>query len=214
MRILVFGLSVWAMTVATASGQDAAAPGAVPPAEPVVVAAPAADPVPLAGPVAALAGTLIEIEIVEPVTSRTAKRGDRFQVRLRQPVMVGDQIVLPAGTHGVGEVVDASKAGFGGRPGELLLAARYLEFEGRQIPVRSFKMGGVGRDNMAGSAVVTLAAGFVGLIIQGGEITYPAGFVGNAKLAVDVPLGSAPIAPAALAADAPAPVPIPASSPN
>jgi hypothetical protein len=46
-------------------------------------------------------------------------------------------VVAPAGTPGVGEVVHAAHASFGGKAGELILAVRYLELNGTRIPLRS-----------------------------------------------------------------------------
>ena len=56
--------------------------------------------------------------------------------------------MVPAGTPGVGEVVHAERARFGGKAGELILAARYLDFQGTRIPLRTLRFGAQqGRDN-------------------------------------------------------------------
>jgi len=145
-----------------------------------------AAPAPPQGPRAAAGAPLI-IEIAEPVSSKVHKRGDMFAIRLAAPLVVGSQLVLPAGATGKGQVIDAAAAGPLGRPAKLLLAARYLEVDGVRLPLRGFNLGSAGLDNtntiMAASFVpyVGILAGFV----KGGEIVIPAGALGQAKLAAD-----------------------------
>src|SRR6478672_2581342 len=54
--------------------------------------------------------TVVEIEIVDDVNSKTAHPGDHFALRLAEPLALNGRVVLPAGTSGVGEVVHAAKA--------------------------------------------------------------------------------------------------------
>jgi hypothetical protein len=150
------------------------------------------------------AGTPIDIELAEAVSSKTHKRGDRFAIRLIAPVMLAGRPVLPAGLAGVGEVVDAAPAGPLGRPAKLLLAARYLDLRGAHVPLRSFRLGVAGKDTsnivMAGSYVPY--AGVLALFIHGGEIEIPAGTQSHAKIAVDLDADGVPL-PAGSAAPAP-----------
>src|SRR5215469_3372872 len=61
------------------------------------------------------AGTVVMVQLADAVSTKTHKTGDTFAIRLAEPVVVQGQIVLPAGTVGVGEVDDSSKPGFGGK---------------------------------------------------------------------------------------------------
>lgn len=117
--------------------------------------------------------------------SKTAHSGDKFKLRLAQPVLVGGTTVLPAGTSGVGEVIDAKPGGYAGRPGRLIVAARYLEVEGGRVPLQSFKLGGAGSDNTGAAFGVTLAVGIVGMAVQGGNVSYAVGTKATAKVAAD-----------------------------
>lgn len=137
-------------------------------------------------------GTVVEIEIAEPLSSRSNKRGDKFQLTLAAPVVSNGQLVLPAGTSGTGEIVHADRSRGGGKPGELLLAARYLDLAGQRIPLRGFKLGAAGKDNTALALGTSFALGPFAHFIHGQEIEIPAGTKANAKLAADVALPAAP----------------------
>jgi hypothetical protein len=70
----------------------------------------------------------------------------------------------------------------------LLLAARYLEVDGRQIPLRGFRMGGAGKDNTTGALAASMAVGPFAQFIHGREIEIPSGARASAKLAADTAL--------------------------
>lgn len=137
--------------------------------------------------------TPVTIEVVEAVTSRTSRSGDRFAIRLAEPLVVDGSVLAPAGTLGVGEVVHAAKARGMGKAGELILAARYLELPRQRIPLRSFQYGKrQGRDSSGATSIASSVAGavlpaasVVGLLVSGGEIEIPAGTRADAKIAAD-----------------------------
>ena len=133
-------------------------------------------------------GALVEIEIAEPISSRLRKRGEKFVLRLVEPLVLDGHTVLPAGTAGVGEIIHAASSGGGGKAGELLLAARYLEVDGRQIPLRGFRIGAAGKDHTQGALAASIAIGPFAQFIHGREIEIPTGTRANAKLAADIML--------------------------
>lgn len=140
-------------------------------------------------------GALVEIEIAEPISSRLRKRGEKFALRLAEPLVLDGHTVLPAGTAGVGEIIHAASSGGGGKAGELLLAARYLEVDGRQIPLRGFRIGAAGKDHTQGAMAASIAIGPFAQFIHGREIEIPVGTRANAKLAADTmlpPIDAAP----------------------
>jgi hypothetical protein len=146
------------------------------------------------------AGSVIEIALTKAVGSKLSKRGDRFGIRLVDDIKMDGVVILPAGTEGEGEVIHASPGKMGGGPGELLLAARFLDRDGVHVPLKAFKMGRSGQDNVDSALVVAMIAGPFALFIQGGEVMIPSGTIANAKLAADLP-----------ALDAHAPQPQPAT---
>lgn len=151
----------------------------------------APEPIPATAPAASVPkNTPIQITIAEPVGSNTNKAGDKFAITLAEPVMLNGQVVIPAGTRGVGEIVHVAPSGLGGRSGELLLAARYLELGETRIPLKAFQFAARGRDTTAGS-LWSLG------LVKGGQVIVPPGTAGTAKLAQDftppaTPASSAP----------------------
>lgn len=170
-----------------ALAQEAAAPATnvstMTPASPADAASPA--PAEVTGVAACCQlpdGTVIELETLEPISSANAKRGDHFRLRTTAAIKVDEVLVLPAGTEGVGEVIHADKARSGGKAGELLLAARSLQLDGRSVPLRGMQLGRSGKDKTQASLAVGVALGPLGLLVQGGEVVIPAGTPTNAKL--------------------------------
>lgn len=158
------------------------------------------------------AGTPVRIELVAAVGTKTHKAGDTFALRLAQPLVVNGQIVLPAGTPGVGEVVDASKPGFGSKAAKLVLAARSLTRGGVNIPLQALQMAAVGKGaskEVEAAGVAGMAFGPLGLAtlaMKGGQVTVPAGAQAIAKLSSDIVLPSLGPAGPGVASAVPAPV--------
>jgi hypothetical protein len=147
-------------------------------------------------------GTAVTLEILEPLSSALVKRGDKFRLRLADPVSVEGKSVLASGIEGVGEIVHAEKSRSGGKAGELLIAARYLDYPGAQVPLRGLKLGGSGKDNTNAAMATAFALGPLALFVHGREIVIPAGTLAQAKIAQDLQLPPQPDAPpSALATD-------------
>jgi hypothetical protein len=189
--------SAWALAVASPSAGQvpvAGTQGATPAAEPA--AAPAATGECCSIP----AMTLVEIELADTVNSKANAIGDHFAFRLARPLEIDGRVVVPAGTPGVGEVVHAARARAGGKAGELILAARYLDLNGQHIPLRSFRYGpSQGKDNSGAVNVGAMVAAatipgvaMLGYLVAGGEVNVPAGTRANAKVAVETRVPAAP----------------------
>lgn len=161
-------------------------------------------PAPAPAPAVVPKNTQIVIEITDLVSSKTAKIGDTFNLKLAEPVTLDGAVVIPAGTPGKGEVIDAAKAGMGGKSGKLVLAVRYLDFQGSQVAIHGLKLDIVGKDNFNTAVAATVAVGIIGLAVTGGNMEVQPGTLAHAKLAAD-------FVPTAPAADAPPSTPAPAA---
>ncbi|WP_156256912.1 hypothetical protein [Sandarakinorhabdus oryzae] len=153
-----------------------------PPPAPVEPAAPPAE-----AAVVLPALTPLKLEMVDAVTTKTARRGDRFAIKLAEAVRLPG-IDLPAGTPGHGEIVHAQKAGAAGRAGELILAARCLDVNGACLKLRSLKIApphATERTDLA--LAVGVAAGPIGFLINGGNREVPAGTALTAMTAENTP---------------------------
>lgn len=146
--------------------------------------------------------TPIVIVIDAELGSKVSITGQSFPIRLAKPVIVDGVEVLPEGIKGEGQVVHAKKAGMAGAAGELVLAARYLEHDGRRIELRSFRFFEAGsdtlskgQDNTGVSNVTTALAGPIGFLIGGGNTNIAPGTLASAKIRNDEtfarPAGSA-----------------------
>ena len=142
------------------------------------------------------AGTPVQVELADDVSTKVQKSGDTINLKLAAPLIVDGRIVLREGTPGVGQVVEAVKPGIGGRAGKLVLAARYLTKGGEQIPLQGLQLAGAGASKANEAQAVGLTGiafaplGFISLAVQGGDLTFPAGSTASAKVATDTRLPS------------------------
>lgn len=151
-------------------------------------------------------GKPVSFEFAAQLDSKTSKIDATFPIRLTDPIMLGDAVVVPAGTMGEGQVVHAAKAGWGGKAGELIVAARYIDFNGTRIPLRRFRMGelSVGEDRRGGAiAASVLVSPLLGFFIDGGEKTILIGTRANAIVSADTEIAAAPVVVPASAATMP-----------
>ena len=211
-----FGLLAW-LCALPCSAQESPLPATTAATE-----VPAAAPPPPPACCELPEGTLLVLEILDPISSARAKRGDAFRLRVQEDVSVGGVVLLAAGTEGVGEIVHAEPSRGGGKPGELILAARRLQVGDRDVKLRGFKLGGAGKDTSGVAMGVAVGIGPFAHFIHGKEIEIPALTAGIAKLAEPLrgppqtvkaaPLaeGTGPQIPDA----APAPSPTPTTPPN
>ncbi len=185
-----------------------AAPAAQTSTEAPAAPAATATPAPAALPVASINadgsgllpnGTRIVIALNEEVSSKNRRIGDKFVISLAEPIVVDGRVVVPAGTTGQGEVTFVSRAGMMGKGGELTLAARFLDYQGTQIPLRGLQLGGRGTDNTGAVIAATVLIGIGGVFITGGNMVLKPGTRGDAKVNAEVTI------PANLVQAAPAP---------
>lgn len=140
--------------------------------------------------------TPLVLEFAAEVSSKTAVIGAPVQFVLAEDLVVDEKVIIPKGTLAVGEVIHAQKSGLGGRGGELILAARTVEFNNMHIKLRSFKPIAppfAGKNNSNAVFATTLIAGPLGMFITGGEIVIPPGTRATALVSEDTPIDVAVI---------------------
>lgn len=137
------------------------------------------------GPSLLPANTVVELETVDAVSSRSNKPGDYFHLKVRVDVRGADGAVLiPAGTPAMGQVVHAARSSAGGKGGELILAARYIESAQGQLKLRS-NFGVAGKARVGASIATAMVVGPFALLIKGRELELPAATALSARLAND-----------------------------
>ena len=173
---------------------EPAAQATAPLGQPAAASAPASAPV--ASVVSIPAGTSMDIEITDMLSTKTSKVGDKFALKLAQPLKIGDTIVIPAGITGMGEVIDVGKPGIGGKPGKLVIAGRYLTLNGTNIAIRGLQLrpqGGEDRSNVVMATSFVPYVGMASFLITGGHVEIPSGSWAIAKLSAPfVPPVAAP----------------------
>jgi hypothetical protein len=141
-------------------------------------------------------GTLVEVQLVDEVSTKVQKAGDTFALRLARPLIVNGRVVLRAGTPGVGQIVESAKPGMGGKAAKLVLAAEYLTQRGAHVPLHGLQLAAVGRGNVAASEVMGIGAiafaplNIVAFAIKGGDVVLPPGTIAIAKVSSGVVLPS------------------------
>ena len=151
-----------------------------------VVATPAP---PVAPPTTTMlpANTEILVSLNEELSSRRNRQGETFSLSIVGNVMLGNYIVIPAGTRVVGEITWVTGRGMFGKSGKMAIAIRYIDLNGRQIPlVGTFLQQGEGNAvaTVASVAVVPVA----GLFITGHSAVIPAGRQFSVRLRDDLPV--------------------------
>jgi hypothetical protein len=144
--------------------------------------------------------TPVIVKLEEPISSNRNKPGDRFRISVAEDVMIGEALVIPAGSMGEGEVIHAAKSGAGGKAGELILAARLVRVGDVEIRLRSFSLGVAGKDQSVNALAAGLFIGPFAMFVKGGVITVPAETVGVAKtaLSADLPVVASSMPPPAV----------------
>jgi hypothetical protein len=127
-------------------------------------------------------GTEVVVRVEEAVSSKTHVAGDFFKISLAEPIIHQHQIIIPAGAQGEGQIVHASKPQFGGKSGELILAARYVVHQDRKVPLRGFQLGAEGGSNQGLANAAAIFAAPLPLVIMGRSAVVPPGTTGIAKL--------------------------------
>ena len=191
-RQLLGGIRLYSFIYLGAAALAQVAPAAEPAPPPVAA-------VPVVQPAATLrldALTPLRLIVVGALSSKTHQRGDKVVIRLAEPLRVTDTLAIPAGTTGVAEVIHSAGGGMGGKPGELLLAARSLDLSADvRIPLRSFRIApAMGRNQQGLATGLAIAGGAVGgvaaMVMTGGSARIPDGANAFAKTAapVDIPV--------------------------
>jgi len=119
-------------------------------------------------------GTPIHLQTREDLSSKVARKGDKVELSVAEPVIVNGVTVIPVGAPATGEISRARDNGLLGRSGKLEIEVRQLSAEGRIIPLR-------GQENAKGKAgtIGAVGAGIVflplAIIVKGKEAKIPAG---------------------------------------
>lgn len=151
-------------------------------------------------PIVVDAGTEIVVTADQSVSSKTSNSGDRFDVSVAEPVVVGNKVVIPKGSTGTGTVTDARSAGRFKGNAEISVTLSSLSINGQNYDVRTSEVTeaskgrgkrtavGVGGGAVVGALIGALAGGGKGAAIGAGAGagagTAGAAFTGNRDITI------------------------------
>jgi hypothetical protein len=116
-------------------------------------------------PATLAAGTQLEVEVVNKLSSETSGVGDVVEGRLASPVSVGERVVLPAGTGLVGRVTEVVPTRKIGGQARLGFSFESIELDnGERVPIHSVFARAGKSQNKKDAAIIAGAAAGGGLI--------------------------------------------------
>lgn|SRR5215813_6535216 len=125
-------------------------------------------------------GTRITVRLQQPLSSRSAYPGQRFEAVLDEPVVVGNQVILPAGAPVEGHVVLVRRSGRLRHPGALGLTLDKVTVNQQIVPLTTAHVvaqgsshkkrnwAWIGGGSGGGALIGGLAAGGKGALIGSG----------------------------------------------
>jgi len=135
------------------------------------------------------ANTEVLLSMNETITTKgnNLKEGSSFALTVVHDVMLGDYVVIPAGSRAMGEVTWLTSKGAFGKSGKMDIALRYVEVNNRRIPLT-----GTYRQEGEGNTVATvggvIAAGVFAAFITGKSGVIPQGRELMARTKNDLPV--------------------------
>lgn len=119
-------------------------------------------------------GTPVRLTVLKEITSRTAHPGDRFKLRVDEPIFINGQAVVPVGTTAWGEIVSLEANGAAGKAGRLGAKLLWLEMADGKVPLNG-EIKRKGGGNGDGLAMAIVGFGIFGLLNAGDSARFKAG---------------------------------------
>lgn len=171
--VVVAALVAAPLSAQTAPPSDQSAAQPAQPAAAEAEPAPAPPPAP-AQPLVLTAGTPITLVVSKEVNSSTHKEGESFPLTVLNDVKIGDTVVIPRGTPASAEITWRTGKGAFGKSGKLEFSLRYIDLDGRHIPVSGdYRQEGEG--NTVATGVGIIAVGVLAGFITGKRARLPMG---------------------------------------
>lgn len=129
--------------------------------------------------------TLLRLMVLNEVSTRTAKPGDRFVLRVDENVVVDGVTIVPVGAKAWGEVLGAQSSDVAGKPGKLSARLLYVEMGPHRIPITG-EARTSGEPGGSATALGILALGPLGLFARGNNAKLKAGEIFNGYFVSDL----------------------------
>ena len=125
-------------------------------------------------------GTSVAVRLMEALDTQRNRAGDRFDAELAEPLVFGDRVIVPKGTHFSGHIIEAKDSGrFRGRAA-MALTLDSFDLNGRNYPIQSTSSVRASRGHKkrnwlwmgggsgGGAAIGAIAGGGMGALIGAG----------------------------------------------
>jgi hypothetical protein len=112
--------------------------------------------------------------VLKEINSRTARLGDRFKLRVDEPIYINGAPVVPVGSTAWGEIASVEKNGAVGKGGRLGAKLLYLDLPSGHVPLRG-EYADRGDGNGAGVVLAVVGFGLLGLLTGGDSARMKAG---------------------------------------
>lgn len=160
------------------------------------------------------ANTQVMLAMNDTITTKGNRysEGDTFGLSVTHDVMLGNYVIIPKGSRGVGRITWLTNKGAFGKSGKMEIGLEYVEVGGRQIPLTgTYRQEGEG--NTVATVGTVIAVGVFAGFVTGKSGTIPQGRELVARTKEDLPVafaGPAPVmsAPVAVQAVAVRPAPV------
>ena len=119
-------------------------------------------------------GTPVRLMVLKEINSRTAQPGDRFKLRVDEPIYINGAPVVLVGATAWGEIASVEKNGAVGKGGRLGAKLLYLDLPSGQVPLRG-DYADRGDGNGAGVVLAVVGFGLLGLLTGGDSARLKAG---------------------------------------
>lgn len=134
--------------------------------------------------------TNINLELIDPISSKKSKEGNTFRLKTIENLLINDVVVIPANQEVLGTITKARKNGMLGRKGRLEFKIDSIKtINGVNVPLTAEVKGKGHSDN--GAVAVAAAVSLVGgLFMKGTNIYYEPGQKFVAVVSTDTDLNT------------------------
>lgn len=140
---------------------------------------------PVPGTVLVERDTVVRLMVVNEVSTKVARPGDRFILRVDEDLDVGGVKVVPVGAKAWGEVLGAEESGAVGKAGSLTARLLYVDLPNGRLPIRG-EQADRGPGGTGATVLAVAALGIFGLFTRGTNAKLKAGQIFNGYVAEDM----------------------------
>lgn len=127
------------------------------------------------------------MSLEEALSSKSVRVGQRFRMRVTEPVRVDGHVIVPAGTQVVGEVTRVERKGAFGRSGKLDVRVLHLDLGENRIRLTGSNSV-EGEGGTAATVAVAVVAGLFAAFVTGKSAELPVGTQMLGYLESDMPV--------------------------